>query len=79
MQIAKSLCPDTVRKILRSLLWSSVSGTTACLTCYIATENLKISLLTGILAILAPFAPNAAIQYQKGETRASIDESKEVQ
>lgn len=66
-QIANSFDQETVNRILRSAMWSALAGLTAFLTSYLQTSEVKASIVTGILAMLAPLSANSVYQYQKGD------------
>ena len=67
-QIANSIIdPVTVRRILKSLGLSFLSGASVFLTSFVMNSDWKQSLVLALAAILAPFAPNTVAEYHKGE------------
>lgn len=67
-QIANSIIdPVTVRRVLKSLGLSLLSGASVFLTSFVVNEDWKQSLFFALAAVLAPFAPNTVAEYRKGE------------
>ena len=65
-QIKNSFDQATIEKILRSAVYSCLAGLTAALTSYQQSQDLRASILTGVLTALVPLSANAGIQYKKG-------------
>lgn len=57
---------ETVKKVIKGLMYSFLGGLTAGLMQYQATNDAKGSLLTGVIAMLVPFSANAGAQYKSG-------------
>lgn len=66
MQIRNSFDQETADKIIRSALWSLVSGLTAFVMSYVQSGDIKTSAVTGLLTMLAPLSANSVYQYKKG-------------